>query len=119
LDQLAAVENALKIRCIVAPFSVYFLLLVLPACKKSQPATADSDDANWTTYGRTADEQRFSPLKQINDENAGQLGLVWSRELGSTRGLEATCFERRDLHHWRMEHGLRARCKNRRNPVDF
>ena len=51
---------------------------------------ADSDTANWLTYGRTLNEQRFSPLNQINEHNVNQLGLVWSRELGTTRGLEAT-----------------------------
>jgi len=28
---------------------------------------ADRDSANWLTYGRTYNEQRFSPLRQIND----------------------------------------------------
>jgi quinohemoprotein ethanol dehydrogenase len=41
-------------------------------------------------YGRTNDEQRFSPLNQINEQNIGKLGLAWSKELGTTRGLEAT-----------------------------
>jgi PQQ-dependent dehydrogenase (methanol/ethanol family) len=41
-------------------------------------------------YGKTNDEQRFSPLSQINEQNIGQLGLLWDRELGTTRGLEAT-----------------------------
>ncbi len=36
------------------------------------------------------DEQRFSPLTQINEQTIGQLGLLWSRELGVTHGLEAT-----------------------------
>ena len=36
------------------------------------------------------DEQRFSPLSQINEQNIGRLGLAWSKELGTTRGLEAT-----------------------------
>lgn len=51
---------------------------------------ADRDTANWLMYGRTYDEQRFSPLDQINDGSVGRLGLVWSRELGTTRGVEAT-----------------------------
>lgn len=41
-------------------------------------------------YGRTNDEQRFSPLSQINEQNISQLGLLWDREPGTTRGLEAT-----------------------------
>src|ERR1700720_4529462 len=62
----------------------------MAACKKSSPSVASSDAADWTTYGRTNDEQRFSPLNQINEQNIGQLGLLWDRELGTTHGLEAT-----------------------------
>jgi PQQ-dependent dehydrogenase (methanol/ethanol family) len=51
---------------------------------------ADSDSANWLMYGRTYEEQRFSPLRQIDEHNVDGLGLVWSRELGTRRGLEAT-----------------------------
>jgi PQQ-dependent dehydrogenase (methanol/ethanol family) len=39
---------------------------------------------------RTYENQRFSPLKQIDDRSVGKLGLAWSRELGTTRALEAT-----------------------------
>jgi quinohemoprotein ethanol dehydrogenase len=67
-----------------------FLALAMAACKKSAPSTASGDAADWTSYGRTNDEQRFSPLNQINEQNIGQLGLQWSRELGTSRGLEAT-----------------------------
>ena len=41
-------------------------------------------------YGGTNNEQRYSPLDAINEQTVGQLGLVWSREFGTTRGLEAT-----------------------------
>jgi quinohemoprotein ethanol dehydrogenase len=41
-------------------------------------------------YGRTNDEQRFSPLNQVNEQNVSKLGLIWSHEFGTTRGLEAT-----------------------------
>ena len=51
---------------------------------------ADKDSGNWLMYGRTYDDHRYSPLKQISEDNVGKLGLAWSKELGSTRGLEAT-----------------------------
>jgi len=51
---------------------------------------ADQDAANWLMYGRTYDDHRFSPLTQINEQTVSTLGLVWSKELGTTRGLEAT-----------------------------
>src|SRR5690606_4550262 len=31
----------------------------------------------WPSYGGGYDEQRFSPLKAINDTNVNQLGLAW------------------------------------------
>jgi quinohemoprotein ethanol dehydrogenase len=40
---------------------------------------ASSGAADWTTCGRTNDEQRFSPLDRIDEQNIGQLGLQWSR----------------------------------------
>ena len=42
------------------------------------------------TYGRTYSEQRFSPLKQIDDKNIGGLGLAWFYDLDTRRGQEAT-----------------------------
>jgi alcohol dehydrogenase (cytochrome c)/quinohemoprotein ethanol dehydrogenase len=51
---------------------------------------ADSEPGNWMTYGRTYTEQRYSPLNQITDQNAGQLGLTWSYDLDTHRGQEAT-----------------------------
>jgi quinohemoprotein ethanol dehydrogenase len=51
---------------------------------------ADQDSANWLMYGRTYDDHRFSPLGQINEQTVGKLGLAWSREMNTTRGLEAS-----------------------------
>ncbi len=45
---------------------------------------------DWLSYGLTQAENRFSPLKQIHKENIHQLGLAWSKKLGTTRGVEAT-----------------------------
>jgi len=52
--------------------------------------TGASADENWHLHGRTQDDLRFSPPKQINEQTISRLGLVWSKELGTTRGLEAT-----------------------------
>jgi len=51
---------------------------------------ADADTANWLTHGRTYQEQRHSPLRQINDTSVARLGLAWSVDLQSLHGLEAT-----------------------------
>ena len=37
------------------------------------------DPADWLMINRTYDEQRFSPLKEINRGNVGELRMVWTR----------------------------------------
>ncbi len=50
----------------------------------------DKSTKNWPSYGLNYAESRFSKLQQINTGNAPQLGLAWSYDLKSTRGVEAT-----------------------------
>ncbi len=45
---------------------------------------------DWPNYGLDYGESRFSQLDQINADNVKQLGLAWSYNLESTRGVEAT-----------------------------
>ena len=51
---------------------------------------ADKEPGNWLSYGRTYDEQRYSPLNQISDANVSGLAPAWSLDTGTVRGLEAT-----------------------------
>ncbi|WP_120717161.1 PQQ-dependent dehydrogenase, methanol/ethanol family [Tsuneonella amylolytica] len=51
---------------------------------------AAADGGDWLTYGRTYDEQRFSPLEQVDTGSVGQLGLAWFADLDTARGQEAT-----------------------------
>lgn len=44
----------------------------------------------WLSHGKGYDEQRFSPLSSINTENVSSLGLEWSFDLGTSRGIEVT-----------------------------
>jgi len=60
------------------------------AVTEARIIAADKEPGNWLSHGRTYDEQRFSPLEQINRENVGSLGLAWETPAGSVRGLEAT-----------------------------
>ncbi len=52
--------------------------------------TADDEAQNWLSHGRTYDEQRFSPLDDINLESVGNLGLAWYFDIPTRRGIEAT-----------------------------
>lgn len=54
-------------------------------------AIADTNNtSDWLAYGRTHDEQRFSPLDAINDRNVSGLTLDWFLELPDATGLTAT-----------------------------
>ncbi len=87
------------------------LAVLLTACQKEAPApdpveapeasapaavdavrlvAADADHSNWMNYGRTYSEQRHSPLTAVNDETVAGLGLAWSFDLNTERGIEAT-----------------------------
>lgn len=49
-----------------------------------------SADAEWLTYGGTYDEQRHSRLTQITAENVSDLGVAWTYDLSTNRGVETT-----------------------------
>jgi quinohemoprotein ethanol dehydrogenase len=51
---------------------------------------AGDNNAEWVTHGRTYDEQRHSPLKQINADTVKNLGLAWYFDVDTDRGQEST-----------------------------
>ncbi|MEO8164098.1 MAG: PQQ-dependent dehydrogenase, methanol/ethanol family, partial [Betaproteobacteria bacterium] len=51
---------------------------------------ADARRGEWLMYGRTYDNQRYSPLDRINVGNVKNLRAVWAASLGTLDGLEAT-----------------------------
>ncbi len=54
---------------------------------------APANAGDWLSYSRGWDEQRHSPLEQINEGNVGQLGLAWFDDLGTFRGVQASPLE--------------------------
>lgn len=48
----------------------------------------DPSPADWLMIGRTYDEQRFSPLNQVDKRNVGDLRMAWTR--GLPAGAEST-----------------------------
>ena len=49
-----------------------------------------SAGAEWLTYGGTYDEQRHSSLTSINKETVSDLGVAWTYDLATNRGVEST-----------------------------
>ena len=73
------------------------LALTLAACQKPSPGavdakrlTAAAGNAEWLSYGKDYNEQRFSPLSKVNGQTVQQLGLAWHAEFDTDRGQEAT-----------------------------
>src|SRR3546814_124628 len=83
--------------------------LALAACNASKNDSASADTSldtaeraseallktggngdDWAGIGYSYDEQRFSPLTDINDKNVGELGIAWYADLDDARGQEAT-----------------------------
>ena len=53
-------------------------------------STATVADTEWPLHGNDVGEQRFSALDQINTDNIDQLGLAWSFDMYTRRGVEST-----------------------------
>src|SRR5258706_3885578 len=48
----------------------------------TEEVLANPDPGDWLMLNRTFDQQRYSPLDQVNKSNVGQLRMAWSRGLG-------------------------------------
>jgi PQQ-dependent dehydrogenase (methanol/ethanol family) len=60
------------------------------AVAEARLLAADAEPGQWLTHGRTYDEQRFSPLSQIDTSNVRELGLAWYADIPLNQGQEAT-----------------------------
>jgi len=49
-----------------------------------------SDTSEWATYGGSYNEQRFSPLKQIDTGTVGQVGLAWYADYDTNLDVHGT-----------------------------
>lgn len=73
----------------------------------------NANSNGWLSHGRTYSEQRYSPLSQINSKNVANLGLHWSYDLGTSRGIEATPIVHDGIMYvtstWNIVHALDAK----------
>ncbi|MBV8397505.1 MAG: PQQ-dependent dehydrogenase, methanol/ethanol family [Acetobacteraceae bacterium] len=74
---------------LLATAALAALVLATPMAM-GQSFADETKPAEWATYGRTYANQRYTPLKQINDQNVSKLKLAWALQLGSLRSNEAT-----------------------------
>jgi PQQ-dependent dehydrogenase (methanol/ethanol family) len=64
--------------------------LVAAAVDGERILDAESEPGQWLAYGRTYDEQHWSPLDQIDVSNISELGLAWYADIPLNQGQEAT-----------------------------
>jgi quinohemoprotein ethanol dehydrogenase len=69
--------------------------LAMAGCQKGVDGARilKADAGEWLSYGRTYDEQRFSPLTGVNKQTVGKLGVAWWASFDTDRGQEATPLE--------------------------
>jgi quinohemoprotein ethanol dehydrogenase len=56
------------------------------AVLKSTGTATDPYPGSWLSYGKTQNETRYSPLKQLDTSNVGRLGLAWTYVIGAGGG---------------------------------
>jgi quinohemoprotein ethanol dehydrogenase len=54
---------------------------------EARVSAEENEGADWMLNGRDFESQHFSPLKQITDQNAGELGLAWYLDIDSAMGI--------------------------------
>ncbi len=60
------------------------------AVNHKRQLAAESEPGTWMSDGRTYDQQRYSPLTQVNAGNIAQLGLAWYGDIDTQNGQEST-----------------------------
>src|SRR5712675_71816 len=69
----------------------YFVAVGIASGSLLGHAASTEISGDWSTYGQSTAEQRFSPLEQINERNVESLGLEWSFDLPKgARALQGT-----------------------------
>ena len=79
-------------RCkpVTKPGSEQFIAAITARVDDERLVRSDETPGDWLTHGRNYSETRFSDLSQITKSNIDSLGLAWTLNLGSRRGVEAT-----------------------------
>lgn len=60
------------------------------AAVDTQRISMGSAGEEWLTYGGTYDEQRHSSLTNVNTDTVADLGVAWTYDLATNRGVEST-----------------------------
>lgn len=79
-----AVFRALSVRGLMAVGLLWSICATAgdaPVLVDKSLLTDDPSGVHWAGYGRSYNEQRYSPLDEISEATVGRLGLLWALEL--------------------------------------
>lgn len=80
----------MKLSALLFSFALFAANSAVAQISFEQLLNPDLSPGNWLSYSRTLDNQRHSPLKQINAENVSDLRLQWVWQTRSLEKFEAT-----------------------------
>ena len=68
-------------------------LMLAIGASASLRARDEKREKDWPVYGGTAENNHYSPLRQINRKNVGKLRMAWSFDTGEEGGLQTSPIE--------------------------
>src|SRR5271167_2961470 len=81
-------KKQMKVSIVAGAGLAALLFAGLPATR-SAPQKAQKP-ADWPIYGGNAENNRYSPLAQINRSNVAKLQVAWTYDSGETGGIETS-----------------------------
>jgi PQQ-dependent dehydrogenase (methanol/ethanol family) len=81
--------NSVGVSAVVA-LGVVASLAMLGSAGTAYAAAPSAADMQWAEHGRDGNEQRYSPLKQINVDNVKTLGVAWTADLTEKSSWQGT-----------------------------
>lgn len=70
--------------------SVEHIKAVTMAVDDARLEAQETEHGDWLTYGRNYKEDRYSKLDIINKQTVNKLGLAWTLDVGTKRGIQGT-----------------------------
>ncbi|MFM1885371.1 MAG: hypothetical protein RL026_528 [Pseudomonadota bacterium] len=83
-------SGILKVLGVLALAGAALCVQAAPPVTDQRLRAADAEPHNWLGVGRSQEEQRHSPLTQIDTGNVQRLGLAWFADFDTNRGQEAS-----------------------------
>ena len=86
-------EEKLRLRALALLIFIVTACAVTVGGRSGEKSGSKQADRDWPIYGGTSDNNRFSPLTQINRKNVKHLQVAWTFDTGEPGGLQTSPIE--------------------------